>query len=105
MSSAYVTGCAAVSALCWLEESAPAIAAAAAAARAALGEAPRVSRWNFSTNGVASCGLFGVPTVGFGPGDEIWAHTPDDQVPIAHLAAAARFYALFPQRFRAAAAR
>ena len=88
-----------------LEESEPAIAAAAAAARDALGEAPRVSRWNFSTNGVASCGLFGVPTVGFGPGDEIWAHTPDDQVPIAHLEAAARFYALFPQRFRAAAAR
>ncbi len=45
--------------------------------------------------------MFGVPTVGFGPGDEIWAHTPDDQVPIAHLTAAARFYALFPQRFAA----
>ena len=86
-----------------LEEDEPAIAAAVAAARDALGETPRVSRWNFSTNGVASCGMFGVPTVGFGPGDEIWAHTPDDQVPVAHLAAAARFYALFPRRFAVAA--
>ncbi len=91
-----------------LEESEPAVVAAIAAAGDALGApgvTPRVSRWNFSTNGVASCGMFGVPTVGFGPGDEIWAHTPDDQVPIAHLAAAARFYALFPQRFVAAQAR
>ena len=64
-----------------------------------------VPNFHFSTNGIASCGMFGVATVGFGPGDEIWAHTPDDQVPIAHLEAAARFYALFPQRFRAAAAR
>ncbi len=87
-----------------LDEREPAIAAAVATARDAVGATPRVSRWNFSTNGVASCGMFGVPTVGFGPGDEIWAHTPDDQVPIAHLAAATRFYALFAQRFVAATA-
>jgi putative selenium metabolism hydrolase len=85
-----------------LEESEPAVAAAVATATEVLGAPPRVSRWNFSTNGIATCGLFGVPTVGFGPGDEIWAHTPDDQVPIAHLTAAARFYARFPQRFAAA---
>jgi len=84
-----------------LEEGDPAVAAAVAAATEALGTRPRVARWNFSTNGVASCGMFGVPTVGFGPGNEIWAHTPDDQVPVAHLAAAARFYALFPRRFAA----
>jgi putative selenium metabolism hydrolase len=82
-----------------LEESDPAIVAGVRAATDALGTAPRVSRWNFSTNGVACCGMFGVPTLGFGPGDEIWAHTPDDQVPIAHLTAAARFYALFPRQF------
>ncbi|KAB2963291.1 MAG: YgeY family selenium metabolism-linked hydrolase [Thermoanaerobaculia bacterium] len=87
-----------------LEEDDPTVVAAVAAATEALGERPRLSRWNFSTNGVASCGMFGVPTVGFGPGDEIWAHTPDDQVPVAHLAAAARFYALFPRRFAAAVA-
>ncbi len=82
-----------------LEEDHPAVRAAVAAAGDALGARPRIGRWNFSTNGVATCGLHGVPTVGFGPGDEVHAHTPDDQVPVAQLTAAARFYALFPRRF------
>lgn len=83
-----------------LEEDHPAVRAAVSAAREALGEAPRVGHWGFSTNGIATCGLFGVPTVGFGPGNEIYAHSPDDQCPVAHLTAAARFYAGFPQAFR-----
>jgi putative selenium metabolism hydrolase len=82
-----------------LEEDDPAVVAAVHAAEQALGVRPRVGRWHFSTNGIATCGLFQVPTVGFGPGDEIHAHTPDDQCPVEHLAAAARFYALFPQAF------
>lgn len=82
-----------------LEEDHPAVRAAVSAARDALGEAPRVGHWGFSTNGIATCGLFGVPTVGFGPGNEIYAHSPDDQCPVAHLTAAARFYAGFPQAF------
>lgn len=82
-----------------LEEDHPAVRAAVSAARDAIGEAPRVGHWGFSTNGIATCGLFGVPTVGFGPGNEIYAHSPDDQCPVAHLTAAARFYAGFPQAF------
>lgn len=82
-----------------LEEDAPAVAAAIEAAGAVLGRPPRVGRWNFSTNGVATCGMFGVPTVGFGPASEIHAHTPDDQCPVDHLAAAACFYALYPRAF------
>jgi acetylornithine deacetylase/succinyl-diaminopimelate desuccinylase-like protein len=82
-----------------LEETEPAVVAAARAAERALGGTPRVGRWNFSTNGIATRGLFGVPTVGFGPGHEIYAHTPEDQCPVAHLTAAARFYALFPRAF------
>jgi putative selenium metabolism hydrolase len=74
----------------------PAVLAGVRAAEAALGASPLVGKWGFSTNGIATCGLFGVPTIGFGPGDEVHAHTPDDQCPIAHLTAAAAFYALFP---------
>ncbi len=85
-----------------LEEREPAVAAAVAAAEQALGARPVVGRWNFSTNAVATRGMFGVPTVGFGPGNEIYAHTPDDQCPVAHLTAAARFYAMFPRAFAAA---
>ncbi len=58
---------------------------------------PKVGKWNFSTNGVATAGLFGIPTIGFGPANEIYAHSPDDQTPVEHLVKAAAFYAYFPQ--------
>lgn len=83
----------------FLEEDHPAVVAGVRAAEQALGAKPRVGHWGFSTNGIATCGMFGVPTIGFGPGDEIHAHTPDDQCPVEHLTAAARFYAAFPQSF------
>jgi putative selenium metabolism hydrolase len=83
-----------------LDEGHPAVRAGVRAAEAVLGTPPVVGKWGFSTNGIATCGLFGVPTIGFGPGNEIHAHTPDDQCPIAHLTAAAAFYALFPTEHR-----
>lgn len=88
-----------------LAEDHPAVRAAIEAAARALGEPPRVHKWTFSTNGVATAGMFGVPTVGFGPGDEIHAHTPEDQCPVAHLTCAARFYAAFPALYLAASGR
>lgn len=83
----------------------PAIAAAENAAREALDREPVVGKWVFSTNGVATAGLFGIPTVGFGPANEIYAHTPDDQCPVEHLVYAARFYASFPNYFMEAISR
>ncbi|MFC1553059.1 YgeY family selenium metabolism-linked hydrolase [candidate division KSB1 bacterium] len=50
--------------------------------------------WNFSTNGVATKGIFDIPTIGFGPGDDKYAHTPDEQIPVDHLSIAAGFYTL-----------
>ncbi|MBI2393757.1 MAG: YgeY family selenium metabolism-linked hydrolase [Deltaproteobacteria bacterium] len=85
-----------------LEADHPAIRAAAQSAREALRAEPIVDKWVFSTNGVATAGMFGVPTVGFGPANEIYAHTPDDQCPIDHLTKCAAFYAAYPQHFRAA---
>lgn len=58
---------------------------------------PKIGKWNFSTNGVATAGLFGIPTIGFGPANEIYAHSPDDRAPVAHLVKAAAFYASFPR--------
>ena len=80
-----------------LDEDHPAVVAAVRAAERVLGSAPSVGTWTFSTNGVATCGMFGIPTVGFGPANEAHAHTPDDQCPVEHLTKAARFYATFPQ--------
>ena len=84
-----------------MDEDHPAIVAAVAAAKDALDEEPRVDRWSFSTNGVATCGMFDIPTFGFGPANEIHAHTTEDQCPIEHLTRAARFYAAFPSHFLA----
>ncbi len=82
-----------------LDEDAPAVVAGIRAAERALGAVPVVGKWGFSTNGIATCGMFGIPTIGFGPGDEIHAHSPEDQCPIEHLTRAARFYAAFPRMF------
>jgi putative selenium metabolism hydrolase len=82
-----------------LDEQAPAVRAAVAAATLALGRPPVVDKWTFSTNGVATCGMFQVPTVGFGPADEVYAHTPEDQCPVEHLTRAAQFYARFAQAY------
>jgi acetylornithine deacetylase/succinyl-diaminopimelate desuccinylase-like protein len=41
-------------------------------------------------------GMMGIPTIGFGPANEIHAHSVEDQVPVDHLVEAAAFYAAFP---------
>ena len=56
---------------------------------------PRVDKWTFSTNGVAITGMHNIPCIGFGPGDEVGAHAPNEKVPIDDLVKAAAFYALY----------
>jgi putative selenium metabolism hydrolase len=58
---------------------------------------PLIGKWTFSTNGVATMGMFKIPTIGFGPGNEIYAHSVNDQVSVEHLIKASAFYALFPK--------
>lgn len=58
---------------------------------------PKVDKWTFSTNGVSIMGRFGVPAIGFGPANEVYAHSPKDQVPVQHLVEACKFYAAFPK--------
>jgi putative selenium metabolism hydrolase len=79
-----------------LEESHLAVRSAVAAYRALHNADPVVDKWTFSTNGVGSMGIMGVPTIGFGPGEEDVAHTVIDRVPIRDLVEAAQFYAAFP---------
>jgi acetylornithine deacetylase/succinyl-diaminopimelate desuccinylase-like protein len=38
-----------------------------------------------------------IPTIGFGPADEIHSHTVNDQIPLAQLEPAMAFYGLFPE--------
>jgi len=67
--------------------------------RGLFSQAPQISRWNFSTNGVVINGLHGVPCVGFGPGREELAHARDEHVPVADVIRACAFYAAFPAAF------
>ncbi len=79
-----------------LEESHELVQQARKSYEGLFGEAPRIGKWTFSTNGVATMGELGIPTIGFGPGEEQFSHSTQDHVPIDHLTRAAAFYAAFP---------
>ncbi|HMN14038.1 MAG TPA: YgeY family selenium metabolism-linked hydrolase [Bellilinea sp.] len=53
-------------------------------------------KWNFSTNGIYWAGKAGIPSIGFGPGDEETAHTVLDSVSLEDMVKATEFYALLP---------
>jgi len=67
------------------------------AGRDALGKEPVVDKWVFSTNGVACAGRLNIPTIGFGPSNEVWAHTVKERMKVDDLLKAAVFYAALPQ--------
>ncbi len=78
-----------------LPEDHPLVQKGIAAFRGQFGSEPEVGVWTFSTNGVATMGLFDIPTIGFGPGHEEHAHTPTDQLAVDELIAALEFYTAF----------
>jgi putative selenium metabolism hydrolase len=61
--------------------------------RKLFGNDPLVDKWTFSTNGVTINGYYGIPVIGFGPGNEVLAHAPDEKVPVSDLVSASAFYA------------
>ncbi|MCH8929129.1 MAG: YgeY family selenium metabolism-linked hydrolase [Candidatus Marinimicrobia bacterium] len=79
-----------------LEPGHPALKAAEAAYREIFGEEPVVDKWTFSTNGVYTAGIEGIPTFGLGPSVEEVTHSVNDQVSISDLLSAAAFYAGYP---------
>lgn len=76
-----------------LEADHPLIQAASRAVKRALGYRPTVGQWGFSTDGVYTMGIAGIPTIGFGPGDEAEAHTADEQIRLEDVYKAASVYA------------
>lgn len=78
-----------------LEEEHPLVQAGVAAGKAAY-EAMGTGKWDFSTNGIYWAGKAGIPSIGFGPGDEIHAHTVLDQVKLDDVVSATEWYALLP---------
>ena len=86
-----------------LEESSPFLKQAIEAYTGVLGKPPFVDKWTFSTNGIATAGLKGIPTFGLGPGNEVYAHAANEACPVEHLSAAVAFYAALVARRNAKA--
>lgn len=71
----------------------PLVQTAVHSLRHSLGQRPAVSRWAFSTDGVYTMGEANIPTIGFGPGREEIAHTPNEHVRLSDVHLAAEAYA------------
>jgi acetylornithine deacetylase/succinyl-diaminopimelate desuccinylase-like protein len=65
-----------------------------------VGERRPTGKWDFSTNGTYWAGKAGIPSIGFGPGDETYAHRVDEHISLSEVVEATAFYALFPSMLR-----
>ena len=79
-----------------LDEDDPFIQAGLAAVKALWNTETSPGKWDFSTNGNYWRGKIGVPSLGFGPGDEIYAHAMDEHVALQDVVDATKFYTLLP---------
>ena len=71
----------------------PVVAAAAAAIAANGPRPPAVRPWTFATDGGHTCGVHGIPTIGFAPGEERFAHTNRERLALDSARSA---YAAYP---------
>ncbi len=60
---------------------------------------PLMDKWTFSTNGVSIMGKYGIPCIGFGPGHEEEAHSPNEKTWKDELVKATAMYAAIPGIF------
>jgi putative selenium metabolism hydrolase len=76
-----------------IEEDHPFVKAACQAYTGLFNKKPSIGKWTFSTNGVTINGYYKIPCIGFGPGNEVLAHAPNEKVAISDLVASSAFYA------------
>lgn len=81
-----------------MDPDAPIVRAAAAAIAEATGSEPTVRPWTFATDGGYARGVFGIPTLGFAPGQERYAHTARERL---DLDDARRVFDAYPALLRA----
>jgi len=82
-----------------LREDDPAMQTARRAHKEAFGAEPEIGFWTFSTNAVATAGMHHIPTIGFGPGHEHFAHAPNEQTETEHLVRSTAFYTALVDSF------
>jgi putative selenium metabolism hydrolase len=78
-----------------IEEDHPVIQSGIKCYRELFDQKPVVDKWTFSTNAVTINGVYKIPVIGFGPGNEELAHAPNEKVPVDHLVKATAFYAYY----------
>jgi acetylornithine deacetylase/succinyl-diaminopimelate desuccinylase-like protein len=64
----------------------------------ATGRTPAVRPWTFATDGGYTCGVHGIPTIGYAPGEERYAHTNRERLPLDEASVA---FAAYPSLVRA----
>jgi len=79
-----------------IEENHPLVQAGFKAAKDFNKKDTKISRWVFSTNGVATMGRYNIPTIGFAPGLEELAHSVDEYIIVDELATATAIYSMIP---------
>ena len=85
-----------------MEESHSVVQAAVHAVKEKTGRAPSVRPWTFGTDGGYSCGAWHVPTIGYGPGDESYAHTNHERLPLDSALAVYESYPALLREIQAA---
>jgi putative selenium metabolism hydrolase len=63
-----------------------------------MSKAPEIIGWRFSTDGIATAGQLGIPTIGFGPGDPKLAHQPNEYISLDDVMASAKGYCALAYR-------
>jgi putative selenium metabolism hydrolase len=85
----------------WLqEESHPLVQSGLKTIRDLWKEDRPLGTWDFSTNGTYWAGKAGIPSIGFGPGDEVDAHTIHEKVLMDDVVNATEFYAYLPKAIK-----
>jgi len=69
-----------------------------AAVEREMGRRPSLRPWTFATDGGHACGVHGIPTIGFAPGEERYAHTNRERL---ELTSARAVYEAYPAVVRA----
>jgi putative selenium metabolism hydrolase len=80
-----------------LDDAHPLTRAGQATIESLWGESRSLGTWDFSTNGTYWAGKAGIPSIGFGPGDEKTAHMRHENVPLDEVVDSTEFYALLPK--------
>jgi succinyl-diaminopimelate desuccinylase len=86
--------------LMFTDPKSPIVQAALEARKHMTGQTPAVGAWRFGVNGTFMVER-GIPTVGIGPGNEKWAHTPEEHVLVDELVSAAELVAMTIARINA----